>query len=119
MARDVVKPKSWTERVRLPRWAVLLAVGLGTLVLVAGCAAGANTVAQSGAPAGFWLGLWHGIILPIAFLVSLFNSHVGIYEIHNNGGWYNFGFVLGIGIAISVTHGPRTTSARTRARSRD
>lgn len=46
-------------------------------------------------PAGFWVGLWHGIIMPITFIVSLFNPKVGIYEINNNGGWYNFGFVLG------------------------
>jgi len=29
--------------------------------------------------------------------VSLFNPDVGIYEYNNNGGWYNFGFVLGAG----------------------
>lgn len=51
---------------------------------------------QPGAsPAGFWVGLWHGIIMPITFIVSLFNPGVGIYETNNNGGWYNFGFVLG------------------------
>jgi hypothetical protein len=46
-------------------------------------------------PAGFWAGLWHGSILPIAFIVSLFKAGVGIYETRNNGGWYNFGFILG------------------------
>ena len=46
-------------------------------------------------PAGFWAGLWHGSILPIAFIVSLFKPGVGIYETNNTGGWYNFGFILG------------------------
>ena len=46
-------------------------------------------------PAGFWAGFWHGSILPIAFIVSLFKPGVGIYETNNNGGWYNFGFLLG------------------------
>jgi hypothetical protein len=46
-------------------------------------------------PAGFWTGLWHGSILPIAFIASLFKPGVGIYEMNNNGGWYNFGFLLG------------------------
>jgi hypothetical protein len=46
-------------------------------------------------PAGFWAGLWHGSILPIAFIVSLFKPGVGIYETHNSGGWYNLGFILG------------------------
>ena len=52
---------------------------------------------QPGAyPAGFWAGLWHGIIVPFTFLISLFNPNIGIYEINNNGRWYNFGFILGI-----------------------
>ena len=46
-------------------------------------------------PAGFWAGFWHGTIMPITFVVSLFKPGVGIYETNNNGGWYNFGFVLG------------------------
>jgi hypothetical protein len=46
-------------------------------------------------PAGFWAGLWHGSILPLAFIVSLFKPGVGIYETNNNGAWYNFGFLLG------------------------
>jgi hypothetical protein len=47
-------------------------------------------------PAGFWAGFWHGNIAAITFVVSLFNKDVGIYETHNNGGWYNFGFLLGV-----------------------
>lgn len=46
---------------------------------------------------GFWYGLWHGIISPITFVISLFSDHVTIYETHNNGGWYNFGFLMGAG----------------------
>jgi hypothetical protein len=38
------------------------------------------------------------MILPFTFLVSLFSDKVSIYEVHNNGGWYNFGFLLGAGI---------------------
>jgi hypothetical protein len=48
-------------------------------------------------PAGFWGGLWHGFIAPITFLVSLVASGVSIYETNNNGRWYEFGFMLGIG----------------------
>ncbi|MFZ1410197.1 MAG: hypothetical protein WAS07_01910 [Micropruina sp.] len=73
----------------------LIIFGLAVLTL-AGCAAGPNTAASGGVEAaGFWLGLWHGFICPITFLVSLFNPAVNIYEIHNTGGWYNFGFVVG------------------------
>lgn len=48
-------------------------------------------------PAGFWSGLWHGLIAPITFFVSLFVDGVSIYETNNNGRWYEFGFMLGIG----------------------
>ena len=52
-------------------------------------------------PAGFWVGYWHGMIAPIAFVISLFNAKVGIYETHNNGKWYDFGFVLGATSTVS------------------
>ena len=71
------------------------------ITLFVGCAAGPNpnkdTPRSEGkGPAGFWLGLWHGAIAFFAFIVSLFKSSVGIYETHNTGFWYNFGFVIGI-----------------------
>jgi len=49
-------------------------------------------------PAGFLGGLWHGMIAPITFIVSLFNLNVRIYETKNNGRWYDFGFCIGAGI---------------------
>jgi hypothetical protein len=70
------------------------------LVVLAGCAAGPNDLAnrprEGGETAGFWQGLWHGIIAPIALIVSLFSDTVSMYEVHNNGAWYNFGFLLGM-----------------------
>jgi hypothetical protein len=47
-------------------------------------------------PAEFWAGLWHGLITPITFIVSLFTPSVRIYETHNSGRWYDFGFVIGL-----------------------
>ncbi len=47
---------------------------------------------------GFWGGLWHGIIAPISFILSLFMEDVAMYAVNNTGGWYDFGFVLGAGI---------------------
>jgi hypothetical protein len=83
---------------------ILAAVLIGTLVL-AGCAPGPNsaekTPAADGHTAGFLLGLWHGFISPVTFVVSLFSKNVRLYEVHNNGGWYNFGFVLGAGLFLS------------------
>lgn len=44
----------------------------------------------------FWGGLWHGTIMIPAFIASLFVDDITLYAINNNGGWYNFGFVLGV-----------------------
>ena len=80
---------------------ILLVCGL-TVLFVAGCAAGPNEMANSpdeeGEVAGFWQGLWHGIISPFTFIISLFVDTIHLYEVHNNGGWYNFGFLLGASI---------------------
>ncbi|MCK9416964.1 hypothetical protein M0Q97_09930 [Candidatus Dojkabacteria bacterium] len=46
---------------------------------------------------GFWEGLWHGLIAPIDFIVSLFNHKITMYAQNNNGNWYAFGFLLGSG----------------------
>ena len=46
---------------------------------------------------GFWGGLWHGMILPITWIGSMFSDNVAIYAINNNGNWYDFGFTLGAG----------------------
>lgn len=71
-------------------------------LVLAACAAGENPtvgVATAGGDLdGFWLGGWHGVIAPITFIISLFTDNVNVYEIHNNGNWYDFGFVLGAGI---------------------
>lgn len=48
-------------------------------------------------PYGFWGGLWHGIILPFSWIGSLFSDNIAIYAYNNNGGWYDFGFTLGVG----------------------
>ncbi len=48
-------------------------------------------------PYGFWSGLWHGIITPFSFIGSLFSDDIAIYAYNNTGGWYDFGFILGIG----------------------
>lgn len=51
-------------------------------------------------PAGFWLGLWHGMILPFSFMLSLFTDTIQIYAFNNTGGWYDFGFVFGASMIL-------------------
>jgi hypothetical protein len=83
----------------------ILAVILAAILILASCAPGPNdaekTPGPKGKPAGFWLGLWHGLISPVTFIISLFTRNVRLYEVHNNGNWYNFGFVLGAGLFLS------------------
>ena len=83
------------------RWFLLSLVILGILLL-AGCAPGGNptvdVVDNEGNSAGFWRGLWNGIISPVTFVISLFTDNVNIYEVYNNGNWYDFGFMFGISI---------------------
>jgi hypothetical protein len=47
-------------------------------------------------PAGFWVGVWHGLISPLTCVLSLFHPNVRIYELHNRGWLYDFGFIIGI-----------------------
>jgi hypothetical protein len=56
-------------------------------------------------PAGFW----HGVIAPIPFFVFLFADGVRIYATNNNGRWYDFGFMLGVG-AFASHHEVRQAS---------
>jgi hypothetical protein len=51
-------------------------------------------------PAGFWAGLWHGIIAPIALIIGLFQPGVRVYEVRNNGWKYDLGFLLGVVIVL-------------------
>jgi hypothetical protein len=78
----------------------LVSLAILVLLLLAGCAAGANPAVDvpdaDGKSAGFWSGLWHGLISWITFIISLFSDNINVYEVHNSGNWYDFGFMLGI-----------------------
>jgi hypothetical protein len=65
------------------------------ILLLASCTAGGDQFTTQ-SPAGFWYGLWHGVISFISLIIHLFNDNVMVYEKNNTGGWYDFGFLLGV-----------------------
>lgn len=70
---------------------------LFSLFLLASCAEVQHVDAcKTGHVYGFWGGLWHGIIAPLSFVISLFRDDVAVWAVNNNGGWYSFGFLLGV-----------------------
>lgn len=88
--KNLLKQKPYLQAI------LLLAV---FALLFAACADVTNIDAcKATEPYGFLGGLWHGIIAPVSFFGSLFMDDVAMYAVNNNGGWYDFGFVLGAGI---------------------
>ena len=86
---------------------------LAAFTLLAACAASQAPATIAATAPGFWLGLWHGFIFPVAWVVSLFSAKVALYAVPNNGGWYDFGYFLGV-VVIGV--GARKTHTVTRDR---
>lgn len=75
----------------------------------------AETVSKAPDTPGFLLGLWHGFIFPVAWIVSLFEPGVAVYAVPNDGGWYDFGYFVGI---VFLGVGARKTRTVTVVRER-
>lgn len=77
-----------------------LTIVLFVILLLSGCAQTVD-VSQcvSGERFGFLSGLFDGLVIVISFIISLFDHSITIWETNNNGGWYHFGFVLGVAIS--------------------
>lgn len=82
---------------------------IALMFLFTACTAGDARFVQEES-AGFWYGLWHGMISFITLVIHIFNENVGVYEVNNTGGWYDFGFLLGV---ILVWGGGTHVSCRT------
>ena len=85
-------PRGGVSRAFRPRYAASAAAALA----LSACAATQDSAAVAPTAPGFLLGLWHGFIFPVAWIVSLFIDKVAVYAVPNNGGWYDFGYFLGI-----------------------
>jgi len=88
-----MKKLKFTTKISIALYAML------AVVLFTGCADVSPHVEDCiiSNPYGFLGGLWHGLILPFSWIGSLFSDNIAIYACNNNGDWYNFGFVLGVG----------------------
>lgn len=64
------------------------------MALTTGCLPGDKDFEDDSA--GFFWGILHGWLAPFSLLISLFNDKVTMYEIHNTGFGYNFGFYIAI-----------------------
>lgn len=88
------------------------------LALLTACATQVSSVvAHTPTTPGFLLGLWHGFIFPAAWVLSLFLPDVAIYAVPNTGGWYDFGYFLGIAVFGVGARKTRTVYVTRRARS--
>ena len=65
------------------------------VILLTSCVAGDAQFTDI-SPAGFFYGLWHGVISFITLIIHIFNDSVIVYEASNTGGWYDFGFLIGV-----------------------
>jgi len=71
------------------------------ILVIQSCAPAEDVVAcLDGKTYGFWWGLWHGVISPIAFVISIFDGDTAIYAVNNSGTWYDLGFLLGAGASL-------------------
>lgn len=72
---------------------IYLFLTLSVAALITGCAT--HSVSDLIDPPGFLKGLFHGFIILFSFIISLFTDYK-IYAFPNAGGWYDFGFLLGV-----------------------
>ncbi|MCA9392210.1 hypothetical protein KC614_03345 [candidate division WWE3 bacterium] len=81
--------------------AALIALGIAFIafgVYVVATRLGMATVEPYAA--GFWAGLWQGLIVLLSFFTSWFDKSITIYQTGNVGFWYNFGYIFGLCIAL-------------------
>lgn len=53
-------------------------------------------------PAGFFSGIWNGLLAPWTLIARWFVHDIVMYAIPNTGWFYDFGFLLGVIFSIPV-----------------
>ena len=94
---------------------LILLVFAAAMLLFASCAHQVDVSAcvEGTKEYGFWNGLWHGLVAPFTFIGHLFDNDIAVFatNLKGNGGWYYFGFLLGVG---AFSGGSTTTVKRSR-----
>lgn len=101
------------------RRTILVLAIFGAGLALAGCIAGteaSHQAAAGGLVSQLLLGLWHGIIAPVALVIEIINRfmpgvlpwHAQLYETHATGVAYDIGFYVG------MAGGPLAASSRWR-----
>lgn len=94
-------------------WILLFAILVSLFILPSCAPKNTQLYTDEYRIAGFWKGIWHGAIVVITFIISLFNHNVGIYEVHNTGWSYDLGFLIGCGVFTGgITNGTKAISRR-------
>ncbi len=105
------------ENVRkfIPLFVLIAVVLVAAAVYITVFHIGMPTRDYSGAPANGWLGIWQGLIVYLSFIASWFDNNIVLYQANNTGFWYNFGYLIGLWIAIGAfAGGSRARTSRTR-----
>lgn len=53
-------------------------------------------------PAGFWSGIWHGLLAPWSLIARWFIDDIGMYAFNNTGWFYDFGYLIGGTLSIPI-----------------
>lgn len=80
-----------------------LFIVLGLALLGAGIYIVVNRVGMAvvgNKASGFWMGLWQGAVIILAFVASWFDKDVVLYQAGNSGFWYNLGYIFGLCVAL-------------------
>ena len=87
---------------------IKVSLSIFALLFITSCADSITfSEALSADKLGFLHGLWHGTISMFSFVCSLFMDEVAVYAINNNGGWYDFGFLMGASIFLGGSNESR------------
>jgi hypothetical protein len=87
---------------KINNYLTMVAVAILLISLVS-CAPAGYTSKE----AGFFTGIWHGLIFFFSIVGKIFGAKIGLYAEHNSGFGYWLGFLIGIGGIGKGAHSSR------------